>query len=565
MQMFDFFLKSLVSTRRRQAALIASGGVVLLCIGVIATTIVYQLNHPSQNFKPLKTHADLPFQPMETFADSLNGTFPSDMANFKDSSCPALPSDWVKQENAKPGVSMTLQDWAHLDLPNALGSALWLNKTSASCGDTIQVHASLFDTKQSYALPGPRTIVAMRIGYYNGSGAREVWTSGPIKLANQRVSLPNNATRLVETHWPTTLTMTVGDDWTPGFYLIATMSPTNTIENVAPLVVRAPLSSSPLLLVHSFMTWNMYNTFGGYSGYEGPGGTADEIRAARSRVISFDRPIVGSGAYSIHRDAIPLVQFLEQQGIAVDNESDVDISQWPSITQSYNGVVFGGHPEYMTRRLFDTLVADRNNGINLAFLGGNNAYWQTRLTASPTGPMRRAIMYRSAVEDPVTDINQVTVEFGDRRVNTPPNLITGEVTDGVHVYGDVRAVKIPSWLKLPSYASIMGISPDTEAEAVPNNVAEAPKVNILFSGTMRFRDPQPVRSGGPRVPLAQTSWFTTPSGAAVFDAGMTTWSCNLMESCAYATVDLASRQTIDSVTQQVLTLWAKPKVGATLK
>jgi len=46
---------------------------------------------------------------------------------------------------------------------------------------------------------------------------------------------------------------------------------------------------------------------------------------------------------------------------------------------------------------------------------------------------------------------------------------------------------------------------------------------------------------------------------------MTTWSCNLMESCAYATVDLASRQTIDSVTQQVLTLWAKPKVGATLK
>jgi len=565
MQMFDFFLKSLVSTRRRQAALIASGGVVLLCIGVIATTIVYQLNHPSQNFKPLKTHADLPFQPMETFADSLNGTFPSDMTNFKDSSCPALPSDWVKQENAKPGVSMTLQDWAHLDLPNALGSALWLNKTSASCGDTIQVHASLFDTKQSYALPGPRTIVAMRIGYYNGSGAREVWTSGPIKLANQRVSLPNNATRLVETHWPTTLTMTVGDDWTPGFYLIATMSPTNTIENVAPLVVRAPLSSSPLLLVHSFMTWNMYNTFGGYSGYEGPGGTADEIRAARSRVISFDRPIVGSGAYSIHRDAIPLVQFLEQQGIAVDNESDVDISQWPSITQSYNGVVFGGHPEYMTRRLFDTLVADRNNGINLAFLGGNNAYWQTRLTASPNGPMRRAIMYRSAVEDPVTDINQVTVEFGDRRVNTPPNLITGEVTDGVHVYGDVRAVKIPSWIKLPSYASIMGISPDTEAEAVPNNVAEAPKVNILFSGTMRFRDPQPVRSGGPRVPLAQTSWFTTPSGAAVFDAGMTTWSCNLMESCAYATVDLASRQTIDSVTQQVLTLWAKPKIGATIK
>jgi hypothetical protein len=563
--MYDFFLKSLVSTRRRQAALIASGGIVILCLGVIATTIVYQTNHPSQNFKPLKTHAGLPFQPMETYADSLNATFPSDTPNFHDSSCPALASDWVKQENAKPGVSMTLQDWTHLDFPNALGSALWLNQTAVSCGDKLQIHASLFDTKQTYAPAGPRAVVAMRIGYYNGSGAREVWKSGPLTLKAQKVPLPRNATRMVETTWPTTLSVSVGDDWTPGFYLIATMSPKNTIENVAPLVVRAPLSSSPLLLVHSFMTWNMYNTFGGRSGYEGPGGTADEIRAERSRVISFDRPIVGSGAYAIHRDAIPLVQFLEQQGIAVDNESDVDVSQWPSITQSYNGVVLGGHAEYMTRRLFDTYVADRNNGINLAVLGGNTAYWQTRMASSPTGPMRRAIMYRSAIDDPVTDVNQVTVQFGDKRVNTPANLITGELTDGVHVYGDVRAVKIPSWLKLPSYASITGISPDTEAEVVPKNVAEAPQVNVLFSGVMRFRDPQPVRPGAPRIPMAQTSWFTTPSGAAVFDAGMTTWSCNLMESCAHATVDLASRQTIDSVTQQVLTLWSKPKIGLTLK
>ena len=166
--MFDFFLKSLVSTRRRQAALIASGGIVILCLGVIATTVVYQLNHPSQNFKPFKTHADLPFQPMETYADSLNGTFPSDSQNFHNSPCPALPTDWVKQENAKPGVSMTLQDWAHLDLPNALGSALWLNNTSVSCGDKLQIHASLFDSKQTHAPAGPRTIVAMALAITTG-------------------------------------------------------------------------------------------------------------------------------------------------------------------------------------------------------------------------------------------------------------------------------------------------------------------------------------------------------------------------------------------------------------
>jgi hypothetical protein len=49
--MFDFFGKSLASTRRRQAGLIAGGGIAILCLGVIATIAVYQLAHPIPKLK----------------------------------------------------------------------------------------------------------------------------------------------------------------------------------------------------------------------------------------------------------------------------------------------------------------------------------------------------------------------------------------------------------------------------------------------------------------------------------------------------------------------------------
>lgn len=78
-------------------------------------------------------------------------------------------------------------------------------------------------------------------------------------------------------------------------------------------------------------------------------------------------------------------------------------------------------------------------GINLAFLGANNAYWQTRLGPSPKGEYRHVIVYRKTTEDPVTANNFVTVEFQDPHVNTPPNLIFGTETRGVHVYGNLHA------------------------------------------------------------------------------------------------------------------------------
>ena len=555
----------LTNPRTRKRALFASLGVFVLALATMIGTVVYQFGHAHEELPPVPMHSDLTRQPMTTFADSLNINTPEDISQVPNSTCAPLSKNWVAKENAQPGISMTTKDWQQLDLQSAAGSALWLNKTSAGCGDEIKIHASLYGTRDTKFINGPRTIQALRIGWYQGSGAREVWNSGPIKLKAQKVNMPRNSLRMVNTTWPVTATINIGTNWIPGFYLFVTRAMDGHIENAAPLVVRSPLESSKLLLVHSFLTWSAYNSFGGRSAYFGAGATKTEMRTDRSRVVSLDRPIVGSGGFAVHRDAISLVQFLEREGINVDQESDIDIDSWPSITRNYSALVLSGHPEYFTRRIFDTFLAARNSGTNLAIFGANTAVWQTRLTASPVGENRRLIIYRDPKEDPVKELTQVSVAFSDGRLNVPGTLITGSLTDGVHVYGDLKTASIPSWLKIPISSSVKGISPDSETDHIVNTVASPPNIHILFAGNMHYRDSATVGSKRNISPVAQTLWFTTPSGSAIFNAGVSTWSCDLIATCAYSTVDEKSRATLDSVTKQVLALWQTRGIGKTLK
>ena len=548
----------------RAASLIAAVIVVSLVLGGAASYLFLQKSPTEIKFAPLVKHPDLPFHPLETFAQSQQTTLPADASSFVNSSCPALSSTWVKDENAKPGVKMTAAEWKTLDLSAAEGSALWLNQTAVSCGATVDIHAALYTSNSTPISDVPRTFAAWRIGYYNGAGAREVWRSSPIKLKKRSATISREATRYTEADWPTTTTFTVGSNWTPGFYLIISFSAFGQIENAAPLIVRSPIGSSKLVMMQSFLTWQMYNSFGGRSGYLGPGKDGNTDEDERSRLVSFDRPLVGSGSYSIQRDAIPFIQFVEKQGINVDEESDLDINQWPSITTKYAGVIIGGHAEYFTHRMFETFIAARNNGTNIAILGGNTAYWQTRLEPSKYGPDRHAIMYRTATEDPNHNLDQVTIEFGNERINTPPSLISGEQTSGVHVFGTENPVSIPLWLHIPKDVPIAGISSDSEVEATTPNAAEPPNVHILYSGVLDWRDVASHKNIT-KTPVGQVDWITFPSGSAVFNAGMTTWSCQLSEACVDLPFKPASRDLIQSITLQVLTLWQIPKVGNSLK
>ena len=565
----SFWLSILLSPRRRVVALNTAYGVIAISIiTIIATVLLHVIGIWGGASFP-KLHGDISKQPLTTFADTLNYSAPADVAPFKNSQCQKLSSTWVADENKRVGLPTTgpgAIDWPNFDLSFARGSALWVDKNSASCGDTVGIHASLYNTSALEKFdPQPRSIQVLRIGWYQGSGAREVFTTKPIALKQEKIPAPSGNVRVIETKWPVTYQLTIGKDWVPGFYLITTINKDGIREAAAPLVIRSPLASSKLALIHSFITWNAYSTFGGYSLYFGKGSTITERRAGRSRVASFDRPILGSGGFHIHRDALPLVQFIEKQGINYDQYSDTYINQWPSVIKSYNGIVLSGHAEYMTRRIFDALISARNHGTNLAIFGANTAYWQTRLVATKYGPNRRIVMYRDAKEDPVSDPRQVTLQFSDPRINTPSSLLNGSITDGVHVSGTLSVVTMPQWLGLPQSTTISHLSPDSEVESIAGGAASAPNIHTIFSGEMKYRDANNPRALKSLKSLAQTSWFVTPSGAAVFNAGISTWPCELMETCAYSKVDFETRNTLQTITAKVLTLWQKREVGATLK
>jgi hypothetical protein len=181
-----------------QKTFISSLSVIAILVAGFFGSAGYQFFQNHKTLPPVKLHADIATQPMQSFAQSLSITTPG-------STCSNLSAKWVAQENAQTGVAMSVKDWKSLNLEGAQGGALWLNKTSGSCGDTLDIHASLYGTSADTFKTGTRTIEALRIGWYQGSGARQMWSSGSIKLKDQKINYPRSATRMIETSWPTTL------------------------------------------------------------------------------------------------------------------------------------------------------------------------------------------------------------------------------------------------------------------------------------------------------------------------------------------------------------------------
>ena len=173
-------------------------------------------------------------------------------------------------------------------------------------------------------------------------------------------------------------------------------------------------------------------------------------------------------------------------------------------------------------------------------------------------------MYRYATEDPNRNWNQVTIEFANERIRTPPNLISGEQTSGVHVYGTLKPLKIPLWLHVSHSTPISGLSTDSEVESTTHNLAQPPNVHILYSGVMSWRDVASHKRFK-KIPVAQVDWIGFPSGSAVFNAGLSTWSCQLSDACIDLPFDRSAQELIRSITLQVLTLWQTPRVGNSLR
>jgi N,N-dimethylformamidase len=97
----------------------------------------------------------------------------------------------------------------------------------------------------------------------------------------------------------------------------------------------------------------------------------------RSGYITYPDPSIrGSGLRHYPADS-HLIAWLEQQGIAYDVITDVELdAEGVALLGPYRAVTTGSHPEYHTGAMLDALETYRDNGGRLMYLGGNGFYWK---------------------------------------------------------------------------------------------------------------------------------------------------------------------------------------------
>ena len=120
----------------------------------------------------------------------------------------------------------------------------------------------------------------------------------------------------------------------------------------------------------------------------------------------------------------PFVRWLARMGIAVDVCTSRDMHFDSPSTREYRLLLFVGHPEYWSAQMRTNVESFAKAGGNVAFFGGNIAWWQIRI--SDDG--RQLTCYKVAGFDPVSttpDHALTTVHWFDDLVKRPETKLTG--------------------------------------------------------------------------------------------------------------------------------------------
>lgn len=460
--------------------------------------------------------------------------------------CPtSRPAGTIATENTRRGSSI----WTEAP---GVGTTLaaYADRTSVACGDALRLRV---DSSAPWI-----TVWAWRMGGYAGRGARLVWRSGPVistrRAAPVTTTTPNGLPGAIEARWPVTVTVPITGDWVPGAYLLQIRG-SDGGRTFVPLVVRDRVGRARIGVVLSTNTWQVYNTWGGGSGYYG----LDRTSATRSRVVSFDRPYGVRGDGQLTKQELPFIRWAEQAGYDVTYLSDDDLESGSGRLNSVQALVVPGHAEYWTgpmRAHVESMVVAR--GGNLLFLSANNVYWRARREPSPFGAGRRIAVYKNLADDPVQDPALITGLWRESPISSPEQLLLGG--QYACLGADAPFVVPPSW---PFGAS--GVAPGTviphlgwtEVDRVWSSYERRPDVLVLARSYAPCANP---------VAGQTAEWdiaaYRTPSGGAVVDVGTLGWTCHLRDACAWDLGDAAAQQLVSGATGALVSVFAAGPAGA---
>src|SRR5215472_13404061 len=306
---------------------------------------------------------------------------------------------------------------------------------------------------ESFKISTPATsyhIDILRIGYYQGDGARKV-VSGLRPTAALPQSQPaclndTAATGLTDCgDWKVSASWTVPSNAVSGLYIAHLVRDDTGGDSLIPFVVRNDASHSDILFQTSDETWQAYNTYGGNSLYQCtvncPPGNPEAYKGADK--VSYNRPwhsaADDNGASWFMYAEYPMIRFLESNGYDVSYMSGLDVATRGSLLLNHKIFLSVGHDEYWSGTQRANVQAARDAGVNLAFFSGNEVFWKTRWEASIDGSNtanRTLVTYKETHYDAPTDPQDPPTWTGtwmDPRFSPPgdgaqpQNALTGQL------------------------------------------------------------------------------------------------------------------------------------------
>jgi hypothetical protein len=434
----------------------------------------------------------------------------------------AAQGNVVQIENQKPGAT----DWLltkvkrhddeiyELGWRRRKGIEAYASHTSIRAGETLNVHVST-DPVNKYE------VKIYRMGYYGGSGARLMWTKGPLQ-GTVEPTPEDGARNLVECKWKVGFSLEIPSDWLSGVYLgkLTTLPAANgqfldlemSNESYFIFIVRDSRRSD-LLFQCSDMTWLSYNRWPQWRSLYDLG-TAP-WGASNRKVgydVSFDKPYAlfwngfpagfhpltnGSGEFLMTE--FPLAFWLEKEGYDVTYISNVDTHVDGEGLRRAKAFLSVGHDEYWTTQMFENVTKARNAGVSLAFLSGNSISGVVELLPStdgrPNRVMRRAGRGFQGEED-LMGSTSYGVGFTDWTCDKPEHW----VFEGTNMKKGDRVAALVGW----------------EYHGYP--LGKHPDLVVLSEG------PVYGNGGEKRAGTYATTLYTAPKGNLVFNAATCWWN-----------------------------------------
>ncbi len=406
-----------------------------------------------------------------------------------------------KAENSLPGEP----HWwiRHLGAPDAIQG--FTGQVSVLQGEPATLYVST--TAREFR------VCALRMGWYGGYLARQVWQSPWMRGHKQKRHTVSAATRTVSCDWHPALTMQT-DDWPEGTYLLR-LDASSGAQRYVPLTVRSFSTAGKVVLKNAVATWQAYNTWGGYDLYAGPGGYGD-----RSLAVSMDRPYDGKGAGKFLAFERKLINLAERLGLPLAYTTSVDLDGDRHTLGGSIALISMGHDEYWSPAERTHVTVARNAGVNVAFFGANAMFRRIRLAPTRLGGNRLVICYKSSYQhDPMYGKHDalVTSDWREPPHPEPESSLTGTLYESNPVSADYVVVAPDSWVFRGTGArlgtSVRGLVGGEYDRVNPGYPVPRP-IEILAHSPLTCR--------GSRS-YADTAYYTHAGGAGVFSTGTMRW------------------------------------------